>query len=73
MRNGTIRIVFAAAAVSLFAGSDWTHFRGNETNGVSNETNLPVHLDAEKHVAWKVPLPGRGPSGPIDSPGDNTP
>jgi len=60
-----IRAILTAATVCLFAGSDWTHFRGNDHNGVSDATNLPVNLDAERHIAWKVPLPGRGPSGPI--------
>jgi len=65
MRKTVIHVTMAAAVICLFAGSDWTHFRGNENNSISDETNLPVDLDAEKHVAWKVPLPGRGPSGPI--------
>ena len=60
-----IRLTLAAAAVCCFGGGDWSHFRGNDTNSVSAETNLPVTFDDEKNVAWKVPLPGRGPSGPI--------
>jgi outer membrane protein assembly factor BamB len=58
----------AAAAVCSFAGADWLHFRGTDTNSVSDEKNLPVTFagdQQDKNVAWKVPLPGRGPSSPI--------
>lgn len=60
-----VYLSLAAVAVGLFAGADWTHFRGNDTNSVSPEKNLPVTFGPGKNVAWKVPLPGRGPSGPI--------
>ncbi len=55
----------AAAVVWLFAGADWLHFRGTDTNGVSAEKGLPVTFSEKSNVAWKVPLVGRGPSGPI--------
>lgn len=64
-RTRTIHLALAAAACCLFAGSDWTHFRGSNTDSVSDEKNLPVTFDENKNVAWKVPLPGRGPSSPI--------
>ncbi|MHC4178213.1 MAG: hypothetical protein ACYSWU_11945, partial [Planctomycetota bacterium] len=60
-----VYLTLAAAAVWLFAGGDWSHFRGNDTNSVSREANLPVTFGEDKNVAWKVPLPGRGPSSPI--------
>lgn len=54
-----------AAAIVFAAGADWTHFRGNDTNSVSQQRNLPVALERHDYVAWKTPLPGRGPSSPI--------
>ena len=44
---------------------DWRQFRGNDSSGVSPETNLPTKLDDPKSLQWKVDLPGRGLSGPI--------
>lgn len=64
-RTTATYLTLAAAVVWLFAGGDWLHFRGSDTNSVSNEKNLPVTFDDNKNVAWKVPLPGRGPSSPI--------
>lgn len=49
---------------SLPAG-DWPQFRGPSGTGVSAETGLPTKLDAARHVAWWVALPGRGLSSPI--------
>jgi outer membrane protein assembly factor BamB len=63
-----IHLTLAAAVVGLLAGGDWLHFRGSDTNSVSQEKNLPITFGQDKHdknVAWKVPLPGRGPSSPI--------
>ncbi len=45
--------------------ADWRQFRGPLGNGVSDEADLPVTLDAQKSVAWKIKLPGRGLSSPI--------
>lgn len=43
---------------------DWTQFRG--AGGISvADTPVPKSFDDEKNVAWKVPLPGKGASGPI--------
>lgn len=65
MRTTVIHPAVAAAAVCLFCGSDWTHFRGSHNRSVSAETNLPVSFGEDRHVAWKAALPGRGPSSPI--------
>ena len=47
------------------SATDWRQFRGPLGNGVSDETGLPITLDTNKNVAWKVSLPGRGLSSPI--------
>ena len=46
-------------------GSDWLQFRGTDNDSVSLEKNLPTGFTEREHVAWKSPLPGTGPSGPI--------
>ncbi len=53
------------AAVGMCSGSDWLHFRGTDNRSVSDEKNLPTTFGEGRNVAWKVPLPGRGPSSPI--------
>ena len=64
-RSVVLDLAMAAVAVFLFGGADWTHFRGNDNRSISQETNLPVTFDEDHNVAWKIRLPGRGPSSPI--------
>jgi outer membrane protein assembly factor BamB len=59
-----LSLFLCLAALSVRAG-DWLQFRGPGGAGVSSETNLPVTLDAQKSVAWKIALPGRGLSSPL--------
>ena len=51
---------------ALPTSADWRQFRGGNATGDHNRSSLPETWDAEeKNVAWKVDLPGRGPSSPI--------
>jgi len=64
MKKTILVFVFAAFTNGLAAG-DWPGFRGPLGNGVSDEVGLPVVLDAKKHIAWRIDLPGRGLSSPL--------
>ena len=64
MKKILLTFTFATLANGLVAG-DWTGFRGPLGNGVSDEVGLPVALDAKKHIAWRIDLPGRGLSIPL--------
>lgn len=65
-RNVTHLCLFlAATAVLLFAGADWTRFRGPDGSGVSGEQGIPATWGAEENVVWKSALPGLGASSPI--------
>ncbi len=65
MRTTTIYLTTAAAVLCLCTGADWPGFRGPDNRSISGEGNLPLSFDQQRDVAWKVPLPGAGPSGPI--------
>ncbi len=64
MKKILLTITIAALANGLAVG-DWPGLRGPLGNGVSDEVGLPVALDAKKHVAWRIDLPGRGLSSPL--------
>jgi outer membrane protein assembly factor BamB len=64
MKKTILVFVFAAFTNGLAAG-DWPGFRGPLGNGISDEVGLPVALDAKKHIAWRIDLPGRGLSSPL--------
>ncbi len=65
MKKALPQLTLAIAAVVLFSGADWRHFRGTDSNSASSQTNLPKVFSDGKNVAWQVPLPGRGPASPI--------
>ncbi len=59
-------LILGLVIVPAYAlAEDWRQFRGNTSSGVSSESNLPVELDDARTLQWKVPLPGRGLSGPV--------
>jgi outer membrane protein assembly factor BamB len=63
MRLSILLTALALATSSALA--DWLQFRGTDTTGTRADAQLPTQLDAEKHVAWKTALPGRGLSSPL--------
>ncbi len=44
---------------------DWTGWRGGHLHGVSAESDLPRHWNADEGVRWKVSVVGRGNSSPV--------
>jgi outer membrane protein assembly factor BamB len=43
----------------------WTHFRGNDLNGISGEEGFPTVWNDSTHIAWKVAVEGEGWSSPV--------
>jgi outer membrane protein assembly factor BamB len=40
--------------------ADWPWWRGPHRNGVAADQDPPLHWDADQHLLWRRPLPGRG-------------
>ncbi|MDA0841449.1 MAG: PQQ-binding-like beta-propeller repeat protein [Planctomycetota bacterium] len=65
-----MKIVSPAALLVLvtcsltFAGN-WPHWRGTNTDGISDESKLPTKWSATEHVAWKLKLPGPAGASPV--------
>ena len=57
-------VLLAALSAVLFCGADWRQFRGTHGTGVADGQAGPEKL-TDKDIAWKAPLIGRGPAGPI--------
>src|SRR5258708_21301557 len=51
-------------APALFCADDWPQFRGPNSSGISDNTNLPVEFGPKKNLVWKTDLPP-GHSSPI--------
>jgi outer membrane protein assembly factor BamB len=63
-RSLTFGIVVLLANSMVFAGADWTRFRGPEGTGVSPEKGLPDALDPARNAVWSVKIP-LGVSSPV--------
>ncbi len=67
------KTVLLASAIVLLAGlevssaSDWPQFRGPGGTSIYTGDDLPLDFDVKtgRNVAWRAPLPGKGPSSPI--------
>jgi outer membrane protein assembly factor BamB len=46
-------------------GDNWPQWRGLGANGISAEKDIPGEWSAEKNIAWKTAIPGRGRSSPV--------
>ena len=61
-----LSVVIAVTLTVVCQAGDWLNFRGPNFAGVA-EGPVPLEWDAAsgKNIAWKVPLPGKGPASPI--------
>ena len=58
----SISVLLSGPACSQ--SSDWTHFRGSESNGIAAADKVPVKWD-DKVIRWKAPVHGKGHSSPV--------
>jgi len=68
-----MRIAWSSLALTVFvagmlaAPQDWPQFRGPGGQGQAAGEGFPLQWSETQHVAWKVPVPGRGWSSPVVS------
>jgi outer membrane protein assembly factor BamB len=63
-----ITILLSFLIIAPFVQADWPQFRGGNYGGIATlKTSPPLEWNAKdgKNIAWKIDLPGRGPSSPI--------
>ena len=58
-------VCLALLSIPAMYAENWPQWRGPELDGVSHETNLPVHWSPQDNIAWKLPLPDRSGATPI--------
>ena len=64
MRLWVCSACFLVLSMAAFA-ENWPQWRGPSLNGVSAETDLPVHWSAAENIAWKLAMPSKSGSTPI--------
>jgi outer membrane protein assembly factor BamB len=57
--------LFVVGCWSLVQAENWPAWRGPTGQGVSTETDLPIHWTTSENVRWNVKLPSAGNSTPI--------
>jgi len=60
----TLVVLSVLLAPKLRAG-DWPQWRGPSSNGISDESGLPVRWAAVENIKWKATLAGLGASSPV--------
>lgn len=61
-------VLVQASMPALFSQGDdgnWTHFRGNDLNGMTEQAVFPVSWNDSSNIAWKTEIPGKGWSSPV--------
>jgi hypothetical protein len=73
MATNKINLFFFQLIVLLLVGTqpvksqqtDWTHFRGTNLNGFSEDNNPPTHWNDTTNIIWKTAIEGKGWSSPV--------
>ena len=50
---------------SVSRGENWSGWRGPRYDGMTSESNLPLHWSPTERIQWKTEIPGSGHSSPI--------
>jgi outer membrane protein assembly factor BamB len=58
-------LALALISFTSICAADWPCWRGPDGLGVSPESPLPIRWSQNDHIAWRIPLPGKGASSPV--------
>lgn len=58
-------VLLSLSALALAGAEDWPGWRGPTASGISTLKDVPASWSADRNVAWKTPLEGRGLSSPV--------
>jgi outer membrane protein assembly factor BamB len=58
-------IALLLSAFTFGSDNDWPGWRGPTSNGVSALKDVPSSWGADRNIAWKTPLDGKGLSSPV--------
>ena len=62
----TLSVIFLfGQKPSIAQESNWTHFRGNNLDGISSENQVPVVWNDTTNIIWKTEIRGKGWSSPV--------
>ena len=59
-----VALALICLSLPLFA-EDWPGWRGPRGDGTSVEKGIPLDFGPDKHVRWRIDVPGSGYSSPV--------
>ena len=65
MRSCLSLALFFGVAWLPGAAENWPQWRGPTLNGISTETNLPLHWSTTENIAWRLEMPAKSGATPI--------
>lgn len=65
VRVAALALCLCVAALRAAVPENWAQWRGPDGLGVASSSDYPEEWSADRNVAWKTAVPGRGLSSPI--------
>lgn len=68
MKKSILTLVAGFLFFSFYAPAqtaNWSHFRGNNLNGISDSKSIPVQWNDSLNILWKAPVNDKGWSSPV--------
>lgn len=65
LKNIVFVFICVLFGFSVKSQENWTHFRGNNLDGISESKNAPVNWSETNNIIWKTPLRGLAWSAPV--------
>ena len=64
-RKAGLILISMLGGLAAAGAADWPQFRGPSGNGLAADADPPLEWSPTNHIAWKVPVTGRGRSSPV--------
>lgn len=58
-------VLILIAGCSKTSDDNWTHFRGSNLDGISDNKTSPIYWKSDSSIVWKTQIHGRGWSSPV--------
>jgi outer membrane protein assembly factor BamB len=69
IKSAFFKLFLIAISLTIFPGhaqiKTWTHFRGNNLDGLSSSENAPIKWSGDSNLVWKVVIHDKGWSSPV--------
>jgi outer membrane protein assembly factor BamB len=61
----SLHVYMGEYSQKCWAQQNWTHFRGNNLDGISGTISIPLYWNDSTNIVWKADIAGKGWSSPV--------